>query len=60
MAVERGKLQELIWDEKALWHHRALSAVFGAVLKLPPVKRELASGQVGSRFLEKLIAGNRQ
>ena len=60
MAVERGKLQELIWDEKALWHHRALSAVFGAVLKLPPVKRELASGQLGSRFLDRLIAGARQ
>jgi len=56
MAVERGKLQHLIWDEHALWSHRALAAIFGAVLKLPPVKRALASEQVRSRYLDRLLS----
>ncbi len=59
MAVERGKLQHLIWDERALWSHRALAAIFGAVLKLPPVKRALASEQVKSRYLNRLLSTRR-
>ena len=55
MAIERGKLQHLIFDNRALWNHRALSAVLGAILKLPPVKQVLASRQVKSRYLEALI-----
>jgi ferredoxin len=55
MAVERGKLQNLIFDNHALFSHRAMAAVLGAVLKLPPVKRALASRQLGSRYLEALI-----
>jgi hypothetical protein len=55
MAVERGKLQDLIWDERAMWSHRALAAVFGAILKLPPVKRALAGEQLNSRYLDRLL-----
>ncbi len=55
MAVERGTLQHLIFDNHALISHRALAAILGAILKLPPVKRTLASGQLGSRYLETLI-----
>ncbi|MFO7653537.1 MAG: 4Fe-4S dicluster domain-containing protein [Candidatus Krumholzibacteriia bacterium] len=55
MAVERGKLQHLIWDNRALWHHRALAAVFGAVLRLPPVKQAMANEQLRSRYLDLLI-----
>jgi formate hydrogenlyase subunit 6/NADH:ubiquinone oxidoreductase subunit I len=51
MAIERGKLQNLIFDNQVLMSHRALAAVFGAVLQLPPIKRVLASEQVGSRYL---------
>jgi ferredoxin len=51
MAIERGKLQNLIFDQQVLWSHRALAAVFGAILRLPPVKRLLASEQIGSRYL---------
>ena len=39
MALERGKLQDLVFDNRLLWSHRALAAFLGAVLKLPPVKR---------------------
>lgn len=55
MAIERGKLQNLIFDNKAHLSHRAMAAVFGAILKLEPVKRALASEQIGSRYLGKLI-----
>jgi ferredoxin len=55
MAVERGKLQDLIFDNRALMSHRAMAAVIGAILKLPPVKRYMASEQVKSRYLLKLI-----
>ena len=55
MAVERGLLQELIFDNQVLWHHRALAAVLGVVLNLPPVKRAMASEQMKSRYLEALV-----
>lgn len=55
MAIERGKLQNLIFDNQVLWSHRALAAVLGVILKLPPVKQMLANTQVKSKYLEKLI-----
>jgi ferredoxin len=54
MAVERGKLQHLIWDNRVLWSHRALAAVFGVILNLPPIKRALAGEQLKSRYLDRL------
>jgi ferredoxin len=56
MAIERGKLQHLIFDNKVLFSHRALAAVLGVILKLPPVKQIMASEQLKSRYLEKLIS----
>jgi len=55
MAIERGKLQNLIFDNQVLWNHRAMAAVLGVILKLPPFKQVMASKQVKSRYLEKLI-----
>ena len=55
-ATERGQLQDLIFDRRTLWSHRALATVFGAILRLPPVKRTLAQQQVKSRYLETLIS----
>jgi ferredoxin len=55
MATERGVLQHLLFDNQVLWSHRALAAVFGAVLRLPPVTRSLARRQLRSRFLEKWL-----
>jgi ferredoxin len=51
MALERGKLQNLIFDNQVLWSHRALAALLGVILKLPPLKQALASEQIGSRYL---------
>jgi ferredoxin len=55
MAIERGKLQNLIFDNQALFSHRAMAAILGVILKLPPVKQAMASRQVKSRYLEALI-----
>ena len=55
MAIERGKLQELILDHKVLWNHRLLAAVLGVILRLPPVKQAMASQQVRSRYVRYLI-----
>ena len=55
MALERGKLQDLLFDNRALWSHRAMAAVLGAILKLPPVKRALVSKQIQSRYVETLL-----
>jgi len=55
MAIERGKLQNLFFDNRVLWSHRALAAVLGVILKLPPLKQTLANKQVKSRYLESLI-----
>ena len=55
MAVERGKLQNLIFDTQALRSHRVMASILGAILRLPPVKRALASSQMNSRYLDRLI-----
>ena len=56
MAIERGKLQNLIFDNQALASHRAMAAVVGVILRLPPLKQALASRQMKSRYLETLSA----
>jgi hypothetical protein len=55
MAIERGKLQELIFDNRALFSHRAMAAILGVILKLPPMKQVMASQQMKSRYLEQLL-----
>jgi ferredoxin len=55
MAIERGDLQNLIFDNRVLWNHRALAAMLGAILRLPPIKQAMASQQVKSRYMEYLI-----
>jgi ferredoxin len=55
MAIERGYFQNLLFDNHVLWNHRALAAVLGVVLRLPPFKQVLASQQVKSRYMEYLI-----
>ena len=55
MAIERGKLQNLIFDNRVLLSHRAMAAVLGVILKLPPLKQALASQQFKSRYLVELI-----
>ena len=55
MAIERGKLQNLIFDNRAHWNHRAMAAILGVILKLPPVKQAMASRQMKSVYLDRLL-----
>jgi NAD-dependent dihydropyrimidine dehydrogenase PreA subunit len=55
MAIDKGMLQDLIFDNRALFSHRAMAAILGVILKLPPFKQALASRQMKSRYLEALI-----
>jgi len=58
-AIEKGMLQNLIFDSQALWNHRVMAAILGVILKLPPVKQGLASEQFKSRYLERLLTSYR-
>jgi ferredoxin len=55
MAIERGKLQNLLFDNHVMFSHRAMAAVLGVILKLPPIKQALASQQFKSRYLVALL-----
>ena len=55
MAIERGKLHNLIFDKQVMYSHRAMAAVLGVILKLPPLKQAVASEQFKSRYLAALI-----
>jgi Pyruvate/2-oxoacid:ferredoxin oxidoreductase delta subunit len=55
MAIEKGQLQDLIFDNQAFGSHRAMAAVLSAILKLPPIKQAMASKQMKSIYLEKLM-----
>jgi ferredoxin len=54
-AIERGSLADLVFSQPGLATHRALAAVLGAVLRLPPLKQALASRQLQSRYLELVV-----
>ncbi len=55
MAIERGRLQDCIFDNRALWSHRAMAAVLGVILRLPPTRQVLATEQLRSRYLVTLL-----
>ena len=55
MAIERGTLSNLVFDNQAHLSHRAMAAVLGVILKLPPLKQAMASRQMKSRYLAKLL-----
>lgn len=60
MALERGKLQNILFDDVESVTHRVLRGFVGAILKLPPTKRALAAKSVKSRFIETLAGGDRR
>jgi ferredoxin len=55
MALERGRLQDCIFDNRALLSHRAMAAILGVILRLPPTKQVLATEQLRSRYLVRLL-----
>lgn len=56
-AIEKGTLQNLIFDNHSFANHRAMAAVFGVILRLPPIKQAMASKQFKSIYLDKLLSG---
>ena len=56
MAIEKGMLQELIFDQRALYSHRAMAAILSSILKLSPVKKAMASQQLKSVYLDRLLS----
>ena len=55
-AIEKGTLQNLIFDNQAFANHRAMAAVLGVILKLPPIKQMMASKQFKSIYLDKVLS----
>lgn len=55
-AIEKGTLQNLVFDNQYFANHRAMAQIFGAILQLPPVKQALASEQFKSVYLDRLLS----
>jgi Pyruvate/2-oxoacid:ferredoxin oxidoreductase delta subunit len=55
-AIEKGQLPGLLFDNKALLSHRAMASVLSTILKLSPVKKAMASKQMKSVYLDKLLS----
>jgi len=54
-ALERGRLQYVLFDDPSRLSHRVLGTVFGWVLDLPQTQRLLAREQLKSRFVHLLL-----
>ena len=59
-AIEKGTLQNLIFDNQAFANHRAMAAVFASILELPPIKQALASKQLKSVYLDRLLSHHKK
>jgi ferredoxin len=57
MAIERGKLADLMFDDPGRLSHRALGRVMAAVERSAPGKAFLASQTLNSFFLKTLVKG---
>jgi Pyruvate/2-oxoacid:ferredoxin oxidoreductase delta subunit len=59
MALERGRLPDLLFDTGASRGSRFLNGVVRALCALPPVEKAVASEQVRSRFIRYALRGAR-
>ena len=59
-AIEKGTLANLVFDNQAFSNHRAMAALFSAILELPPLKQAMASRQFKSVYLDRLLAAKRE
>jgi ferredoxin len=55
--LERGTLQNQLFDEPGRVSHKVMRGIVGGFLRLPPVKRALMSDTLRSRFLSTMAAG---
>ncbi|WP_321994300.1 4Fe-4S dicluster domain-containing protein [Clostridium butyricum] len=54
-AIEKGQLQNLIFDNQAHKSHKAMAAILASILKLSPVHKVMASKQMKSVYLAKIL-----
>ena len=57
MAIERGKFQNLLFDDFDRLDHAVLRAVTRIVVGLPPVRKAMLSRQAQSRFFRAIAGG---
>jgi len=57
MSLEKGNLQNLLFDEPYNITHQMLRGLMGAFLKMDAVKQALMSDLLRSRFLEFMKTG---
>jgi ferredoxin len=57
MAIERGKLANLLFDDPGRLSHRALSRILGALERSAPVKALMATQTLNSSFLKTIVKG---
>ncbi len=56
-SLDRGTLQNQLFDNPGSISHKAMRGIIGGFLRLPPVKRALMSDQLRSTFLASMKAG---
>lgn len=56
MAIDKGMLAHLIFDNQALASHRIMATVLTTILSLPPAKQLLANEQIRSKYLAKMLS----
>ena len=57
MAIERGKLADLLFDDPTRLSHRALGRVMAAIERSAPAKSFLATQTLNSSFLKAVVKG---
>jgi ferredoxin len=60
MAIERGKLADLIFDDPDKLSHRALGRILGVLEKTPPIKGLLAAQSLNSAFVQRIVKKGRK
>lgn len=58
-AIEAGTLPYFVFQQQGDLGHRALAAILGVIVKLPPFKQALASRQMKSRYLQRICDRSR-
>jgi len=53
-AINNGKLQNLIFDNRDIWTHKMLRRLIQIILSLKPAKRILATNQLQSKFIHNM------
>ncbi|MBI1987261.1 MAG: 4Fe-4S dicluster domain-containing protein [Nitrospinae bacterium] len=60
MAIERGKLAQILFEEPEKLSHRALGRIFNILEKSPPFKAAMAIKPLRSAFLNALVKGAKE